>query len=257
VLPHDDTGGDGTPVVLLHAGVADRRMWHTHLDPLAAAGLRVLAPDLPGFGEATVEPGEQAPWRDVVAFLDELGIERAALVGNSFGGAIALRAAVVAPERVSALGLVSAPAADVEPGPELRAAWRAEEEALERGDVDGAAAVVVETWTLPDAPADLRELVAAMQRRAYVLQGDAAVEDLPDPLDEDPDALGRLDVPTLVAVGENDRPEFTEGARRLAEAIPGARHVTIAGAGHLAPLETPERFRELVLELLEDATPSG
>jgi 3-oxoadipate enol-lactonase len=193
----------------------------------------------------------------VLATMDELGLERAALVGNSFGGAVALRVAVVAPERVTALLLVSAPAPGIEPGPDLRAAWSVEEDALARGDLDAAAAAVVDTWTLPDAPAELRDLVAAMQRRAYVVQGDAEPAEAPDPLDADPGALGRLDVPTLAAAGDRDRPEFAEGARRLAEAIPGARHVVIEGAGHLAPLETPERFRALVLEQVERAARTG
>jgi pimeloyl-ACP methyl ester carboxylesterase len=249
VLPHDEAG-DGPPVVLLHAGIADRRMWRGHLEPLAAAGLRAIAVDLPGFGDAPIEPGEQAPWLDVLNTLDGLGLERAALVGNSLGGAIALRVAVVAPERVTALGLVSAPAPGVEPGPDLEAAWQAEEEALERGDVEAAVAGVVDAWTLPDGPTGLRELVADMQRRAFALQEGAAVTDAPDPLDADPHALGRLDIPALAAAGEHDRPEFAEGARRLADALPRARHAVIEGAGHLAPLEAPEAFRALVLELV-------
>ena len=63
--------------------------------------------------------------------MDALAIDRAALVGNSFGGAVALRAAAVAPDRVTALALISAPAPGVEPSDELEAAWAAEEEALE------------------------------------------------------------------------------------------------------------------------------
>ena len=70
--------------------------------------------------------------------MDELGIERAVLVGNSFGGDVALRVAAVAPARVRALVLVSSSAPDVEPSAELVAAWEAEELALESGDVDGA-----------------------------------------------------------------------------------------------------------------------
>src|SRR4051794_37350178 len=81
-------------------------MWAEHLQPTAGAGFRVIAPELPGLGEARPS---SAPWEDVLATMDELGIEQAALVGNSFGGAVALRVAAVAPERVTALGLVSAP----------------------------------------------------------------------------------------------------------------------------------------------------
>ncbi len=153
-LPYDEAGS-GPVIVLLHAGVADRTMWREHLEPLAAAGYRVIALDLPGFGEAHVPPGAQAPWNDVLETMNVLGVERAALVGNSFGGAVALRVAAVAPVAASALALISTPPPDLEPSPELQAAWEAEEAALERGEA--AVQAVVDAWTLPDAPAELRE----------------------------------------------------------------------------------------------------
>lgn len=249
ILPHDDVGS-GPAVVLLHAAVADRSMWAEHLQPLAATGFRVLALDLQGYGEAPVEPGEEAPWADVLETMDALSIERAALIGNSFGGAVALRVAVVARERVSALVLVSAPSPEIEPSPELKAVWAAEEAALSSGDMDAAVDAVVEAWTLPDAPRNVRDRVASMQRRAFALQVVATATEAPDPLEQRPDALGRLDVATLVAVGQRDRREFREGAEELARAIPGARHAVIERAGHLAPLETPDAFRELVLAFL-------
>jgi pimeloyl-ACP methyl ester carboxylesterase len=250
MLPHDEVGA-GPAVVLLHAGIADRTMWAGHLSPIAEAGFRAVALDLPGFGEAAVGPGEDAPWLDVVTTMDELAIDRATLVGNSYGAAVALRVAVVAPERVAALMLVSSPAPGMEPSAELQAAWREEEDALERDDVEGAVRAVVDAWTQPGAPAELRDRVAAMQRRAFALQAEAGdVAEAPDPLDEHPGALLGIRVPALVASGEADRSDFRVGAEVLARALPDARLVTIAGAGHLAPLETPERFRELVLELL-------
>lgn len=243
-------------VVLLHAGVADRGMWSEHLPSLADAGFRALAPDLPGFGEAPVEEGEQAPWADVLATMDALEIGRATLVGNSFGGAVALRTAVVAPERVSGLVLVSTPAPGIEPSAQLEAVWQAEEAALERGDIDGAVRAVVAGWTLPDSPAALRDRVAAMQRRAFILQGGAGeVTEAPDPLDEHPEALASIAVPALVAVGESDLEDFHKGAEALAQTLPQSRLVTIPGAGHLAPLEAPERFRELLLEFLRQLEP--
>ena len=250
-LPYDEAGS-GTAVVLLHAGVADRTMWREHLEPLAAAGYRVVAVDLPGFGEALVAPGEQAPWNDVLETVAGLGLGQAALVGNSFGAAIAVRVALVAPAAVSALVLISAPSPDLEPSPELQAVWDAENAAVERGDVEAAVRAVVDGWTLPDAPEELRERVAAMQRRAFEVQaaGTGAV-DAPDPLERDPDGLARLDMPVLVAVGERDLSDFREGARMLASALPGSRLVTIPGAGHLAPLETPQAFQELLLGFLD------
>jgi pimeloyl-ACP methyl ester carboxylesterase len=242
--------GDGRPVVLLHAGVADRTMWEGHLEPAAAAGFRVIALDLPGFGEAPPPIDEDAPWSDVLETMDEIGVERAAVVGCSFGGAVALRVAAVAPDRVTALVLMSTPPPDLEePSPELQAAWEAETSALERGDIEGAVQAVVDAWTLPDAPPELRERVAVMQRRALTAQANAPeAPAAPDPLDQT--GLTEIAVPALIAAGERDMPDFREGARRMADQLPVARHVEIPGAGHLAPLETPEAFRELLLAFL-------
>jgi pimeloyl-ACP methyl ester carboxylesterase len=249
-LPSDEAGS-GPAIVLLHAGIADRSMWAEHLEPLAAAGHRVVALDLPGFGEARPDPGEQAPWLDVLNAMDALGIDRATLVGNSFGGAVALRVALVAPERVSALALISAPAVEFEPSPQLRAAWDAEEQALERNDTEAAVAAVVDAWTLPDASKELRGRVAAMQRRIFEVQeGITAVAEAPDPAEDHPEQLAELDIPALVAAGEHDMPDFLDGAEQLAATLPRAQHAVIAGAGHLAPLETPASFRELLIGFL-------
>jgi pimeloyl-ACP methyl ester carboxylesterase len=147
--------------------------------------------------------------------------------------------------------LVSAPAPGIEPSPELRAAWEQEEQALERGDIDAAVAAVVGAWTLPDAPAALRERVAEMQGRTFRLQGEAGdLTEAPDPLDEDLEAVTAISVPALVAVGERDKADFREGAQALARALPNATQVVIPGAGHLAPLERPDQFRALLLEFL-------
>ncbi len=250
VLPFDEAG-EGPAVVLLHAGVAERSMWAEHLPALAASGHRALAVDLPGFGAAP--ESATAPWLEVLQTMSGLGIDRAVLIGNSLGGAVALRVAHAAPERVRALMLISAPPPDLEPSEQLREAWRAEEEAYDRGDIDGAVEAVVAAWTLPDASAALRERIAAAQRRAYEHAAAAGqYEEPPDSLEEDPSALTRLAMPALVLAGEREMLDFREGAVALAQALPHARHVLIAGAGHLAPLETPEVFRALMLEWLAE-----
>jgi pimeloyl-ACP methyl ester carboxylesterase len=252
LLPHDDVGA-GLAVVLLHAGIADRTMWAEHLRPIAAAGYRVVAMDLRGFGEAPPAQ-EKAPWSDVVQTMDALAIDRAVLVGNSFGSAVALRVAVVAPERAVAIALVSAPPPDLEPSPELQAAWEAEGSALERGDIEAAVGAVVDAWLRADAPTALRERVAAMQRCASEFQAAAgAVTEAWDPIKQDPRALRRLAIRALVAAGELDMPDFRFGAETLEQSLRHARRVVIADAGHLAPLEQPEAFRELLLGFLRES----
>ena len=250
VLPHDDRGS-GEAVLLIHAGVADRSMWTEHLAWLADEGYRAIAIDLPGFGEAPVQPGLQAPWEDVLATLKELKIRRAVLVGNSFGAAVALRVAAVAPAAVSGLLLISPPPLGPEPSRELAAVWEAEEAAWERRDLDGVVAAVVDAWVLPDAPPELRERVRLMQRRAVERQAGAGeLDEAPDPLEGNAGPLERLNVPVLACAGERDMFDFKEGAQEFASLIPGGQVTTINGAGHLAPLETPDEFRALLTGFL-------
>jgi len=256
ILPHDDLG-TGPVMVLLHAGVADRRMWAEQLKPLADAGYRVIAVDLPGFGEAPMALEQDAPWVDVIETLDWLGVERVALVGNSLGGLVAQRIAVLEPSRLWALVLVSSPDQEIVPSPELAGAWEAERAALELEDLDRAVQSVVEAWTLPDASARLRLRVASMQRRAFELQlQDGETPAGPDPLEPDPGALGRVAPPTLVLCGEHEPVDFRQAAERLEASIPGARRAVIPGAGHLAPMERPKDFRDLLMGFLAEVADS-
>jgi len=250
-LPRSELG-DGSAVALLHAGIADRGMWDDHLEALAGAGHRVVAVDLPGFGEAAAGPGPVAHWEDVVETMDALGIERASIVGNSFGGAVALRVAALHPERVSSLLLFSAPAApEPEPSPQLLAAWEAKEEAAAAGDFDKATAAVVASWVRPDTPEEVRQRVAAMQHRNYELHAsEQELEQAPDPLEEDSTLLEAIDCPVLLAAGEEDMVDFRNAVGELAAKLPQATTAVISECGHLAPLEAPEEFRRLVLENL-------
>lgn len=181
------------------------------------------------------------------------------LAGSGFRAiAVDQHVAALAPERVCALALISAPARSGEPSAELLAAWEAGEQALARGYLEAAVQAVVAAWALPDAPPELRERVAGMQRRAFLAQ--AQQEPAPeaqDPLELPDLALGRLRAPVLIAVGERDMGDFHEAARALAAELPQAARAEIPGAGHLAPLEAPEAFRALLLPFLRAAAGPG
>jgi pimeloyl-ACP methyl ester carboxylesterase len=251
--PPFDRAGEGPSVMLVHAGIADRRMWGPYLPWLAAHGRQAIAPDLPGFGDHVPTADAPAPWEYLSDVLDEVGADRAVVVGCSFGGAVALRLAVTAPERVQGLAVISSPAPGLDPSPRLQAAWAAEEEAMERDDIDAAVEAVVGAWLAPDAPAELRDLVATMQRRAFELDPEGTMPEPPDPLEDQPELLRAIDVPALIAAGENDMPDFLWSAHQLAQELPHASHHIIPGAGHLAALETPEAFRALLTQFLADA----
>ncbi|GAA2622554.1 alpha/beta hydrolase [Streptomyces axinellae] len=256
LLPSEEAGR-GRPVVLLHARPTDRTMWNAHLPLLADGGVRAIALDLPGHGDALVPEGrEAAPWSDVLDTLDHLGADRFVLAGNSLGALVALQAAVTAPERVEGLVLVGYRPHDQPASPRLRAAWDAERAALAAGDLDAAVTAGVEAWTSPGATGEVRAHAARMLRRQ--LTGRLAHGEPPqaaDPLGDGAAALRALRAPALVGVGEHDMPDFFEGgeglARHLGAGALGAGALTILpDAGHLAPLEQPAGFCALLLDFV-------
>jgi pimeloyl-ACP methyl ester carboxylesterase len=185
---------------------------------------------------------------DVLAVLDDAGIDRAALVGASYGGMVCLDLTASHPHRVAGLVLADAALPEHEWSPAVRAFGAAEDEALEAGDLDRAAEVNVEFW-VPDAPERVRAAIHEQQRNAFALQvGKADEEELLT--DELTSALAAIDVPALVLVGEDDHADFHAIADRLTDALPQARRATIPGAGHLPSLEQPEAFDDAVLPFL-------
>lgn len=246
---HVEQAGSGADVLLLHAGVADARMW----DPQWVAwpdGRRVTRLDLRGFGRSPLPASSFSHAGDVLAVLDQLEIERAALVGASFGGRVALDLAASHPERVTGLVLAGAGLPDHDWSTGLEAFGAAEDEALAAGDLDRATEVNVGFW-VPDAPDWVREAIREQQRTAFELQVGSTAEDvlLTDDLTT---RLEEIDIPALVLVGEQDYGDFHALADRLAGALPRARRATIAGAGHLPSLERADAFDAVVLPFLDE-----
>lgn len=241
-------------VALIHAGIADSRMWRPQVESFAHAH-RVIAPDLPGFG--VTPEGDTVDYRGFVrSALDAAGSQRAALVGTSLGGRVALELALESPARVSGLVLVGAGIDGHEWSPEVRAFGAEEESAIERGDLDAAVEANLRLWlagprrTLDDVDPNIQELVRDMQRNAFELQLDPNVQVVP----LEPPASGRLaeiGVPTLVVTGEEDVADIHVIADKLAAEIRGAERATIADAAHLPNLERPEEFDRIVLGFLE------
>ncbi len=252
-LAYDDTGPTGSrPVVLLlHAGVCDRRMWRHQTEVLAPTH-RVISPDLPGFGDSPLEPGEFSTAAELVDLLDKLGVEQAAVVGASYGGRVALELAHVAPQRVSSLTLISTALKGLDSTADVDEFGEEEERLVEAGDVDGAVELNVATWLGPDADDDARAQVRQMQQRAFDVQLPADEwPDPPHPAPVQPD-LPAIGVPTLVVSGGHDLDFFQVVARHVASSIPGARLVELAWAGHLPSLERPGETATLVAEFVNE-----
>ncbi|ARF81657.1 alpha/beta fold hydrolase [Kitasatospora aureofaciens] len=245
--------GRGRPVVLLHARPTDRTMWNAHLPLLAEAGVRAIALDLPGHGDATVPDRRVvAPWSDVLDTLDHLGADRFVLAGNSLGALVALQVAVTAPERVDGLALVGYRPHDQPASPRLDAAWEAERTALAAGDLEAAVKAGVEAWTSTGATEEVRTHAARMLHRQLTEQlTHGEPPQATDPLGTGPAPLRALrGVAALVGVGEHDMPDFHEGGESLARDLGAGRITVIPDAGHLAPLEQPAVFCTLLLDFV-------
>ncbi len=234
-------------VLLLHAGIADKRMWAPQVEALEAAGHNVVAPDLPGFGDASLEPGTI----DYVGFAASQLDKPAAVVGCSFGGRIALELTAAQPELVERLVLVGAAIGSWDWSEQAQAGFAEEEEALERGDLAAAAAQQARMWLADDASPEVRALTEAMTLRSYDQQ--LPMEEHVKTVWPDVPAQARLAeivAPTLVVLGSEDVDDIKRMAERLEAEIPGARLETIAGAGHLPSLESPDELNRLLLEFL-------
>lgn len=225
-------------LVLVHAGIADNRMWHAVAPAFPDARLH----ELRGFGDtpAATEPFSNAA--DLAATLTE----PSTLVGASYGGQVCLQIAATRPELVRELVLLNAPLPDHEWSAEMEAYGEREEELWEADDLDGVTALNVDFWVGHAAP-EVRELVALMQRRALDLQADAdAEDDAPEAID-----LTAITARTLVVWGDRDHADFAAIGERLGREIGGAETAVIEGSGHLPALEDPEAVIALLKRFLQ------
>ncbi len=256
-LVADHRPGRGPLVVLLHAGVCDRRSWREVVDRLP--GTATLAHDRRGFGESTpAGEGDPTHLQDLRAVLDHVGAtdaEPVVLVGSSMGGGLALDAALELPERVAAL-LLLAPAVSGAPAPaagdldeRTLALDAAADEALARGDVEGAVELSLQLWL--DGPARPGRVVGAARELARDMARAAVRGGGADSGDGGLDAwsrLGELAVPVTIATGDLDAPYLLRRTEELLERIPGARRAALPGTAHLPYLEAPDLVARLVAD---------
>jgi 3-oxoadipate enol-lactonase len=244
----DDSGGDGPPLVLLHPGVGDSRIWDLVL-PALTAKYRVIRYDARGFGQSPAPAVKFSLLRDLVAVLDHYGVQRAAFVGCSQGGASALGLVLDQPERVSALallcpGIPGFPFPEEDEDDELGAEY---ERAHAAGDVDALASVMQQVWAAAGAtPAVTEQLRSAA--RAALSAGDLELEDPPVY-----DRLGEISVPAALMVGDVDYPPLVESNRQAAARIPGCEFLLVPGMDHLPPLREPGLVLDLISRTLARA----
>jgi 3-oxoadipate enol-lactonase len=236
-------------VVLLHSGLTDSGEWDGVRPTLEAAGHRVLAPDLPGYGSRPTPPGELS----LADFVLGQPFERAAVVGTSFGGRAALEATLAAPERIERLVVIGSNPFGW--SDEVAEVGAQEEELFEAGRYDDAAELMVRAWVDgphrgPDVvPPALRARVSAMQKRAYEL-GEGEDSSLRR-VEIDP---REIRVPMLFMRGALDWDDVARAAQRFASETPDIREIVIEGAAHLPTMEKPDVVTAELLRFL-DSTP--
>jgi 3-oxoadipate enol-lactonase len=246
--------GSGEPLVLVHAGVANLRMWD---DQVAAFrdDYRVIRYDTRGFGRTETDAVEFSNRADVAALLDQLGEDSAHLVGFSRAGSISLDFALEYPDRVRSLVIGAGGISGFEsPEAEANAATFEEAERLwEAKDWEGLSDWEADYWANgPGQPADRVPEVRAKVHE-WVLTNYRAEKEEGKPQVLDPPAAGRLGelkVPLLVIIGTLDEPGTQASMRHLASAVPHARLEVWEGAAHMLNLEQPERFNALLREFL-------
>jgi 2-hydroxy-6-oxo-octa-2,4-dienoate hydrolase len=262
---HDMGTGDmatGTPVILLHGsgpGVSAWTNWRRVL-PAFAKYFRVLAPDMAGFG-FTERRDEFAYdikfWvKHLIGFMDALGIARAHLVGNSFGGSLSLAAALRFPERFDRMTLMGTPCGKFNMTPGLRAGWFYEPSLENMRAVmtlfpydqavitDELVRERYETSLIPGAQQGLRRLLVKPNE-----EGETPLSGMPE------EAVAGLRQPTLILHGREDRVIPMDMALRLATKIPSAELHLFGQCGHWVQAERHQAFVALTLSHLLSRAP--
>lgn len=257
-----EAAGSGPSVLLIHAGVADHRMWDPTFNVLSKDH-RVIRYDARGYGKTTTEDTEFSNRQDIVDLLNHLGVDKTTVVGISRGGQIAIDFTVEHPERVSALVAVAAgiggydfQAGDNEIAKKENKFFEHLEDLWEKKEFDELTGLEVHAWAdgpaLPEGRASsaIREYMRKVVRSNFDRQDGKAT---PIPLDPPAfDRLSQINVPTLIMVGEYDVQSVLAAADELECHIPLARKVGFPKTAHMIPMEQPDKFNEILLGFLND-----
>lgn len=250
--------GEGVPIVFLHAGVADHRMWQGQIELVEELGYRAIAYDRRGFGGTTCDPAEEfSHVEDLDAVLDALDLRSAVLVGCSQGGRIAIDFALKNPDRAIALvlvgtGITGAPT-DVDYPDEYQPLIAAYEMAEEGDDPDIMNKVEAHAWL--DGPGTPGNRVTGPLRDLFLDMNGIALgkPDLTNEQDPPPawDRVGRLHQPALLVTGSLDWSYILERHDHLEAEMENAFAAMIEDTAHLPSLERPDLFNPLLAEFLD------
>jgi pimeloyl-ACP methyl ester carboxylesterase len=239
-------GGDGPTLVLLHGYPLDHHLWD-EVVPLLESTFDVITPDLRGFGASTLDsqPSMDDYASDISGLLDQLEIQKAAIVGHSMGGYVALAFARLYPERVSGLGLVSSQVlADAPERKEGRYKTAADVEA------NGIASVVDTMASKFTADEKLQSYARASMERQQPAAYIGALRAMAERADST-SILASFNFPVVILHGDADALIPVDRAREVKAALPQAHLVEISGAGHMPMMEAREKTAETLKHLAQ------
>lgn len=251
-----EVAGEGEPLVFVHAGIADSRMWDEQFATFVG-NYRVLRFDMRGFGQTEMVEGPFSHHEDLRGLLDSLGVGQVHIIGSSMGGGAVLDFALEYPERVGNLVLVGSAVGGFNPDFDPPKEWDELVAADEAGDLGLVSELEVRMWvdgpgrSPEDVEAPVRDLVREMNLIA--LQNEAT--GMGDEWDPEPPAADRLpdvQAPTLLVVGDEDQPRIIAAADLLERELPNVRKVIMHGTAHVPNLERPVEFDRIVLDFLQD-----
>jgi pimeloyl-ACP methyl ester carboxylesterase len=256
-LIYYELAGEGTPFVMIHAGVADSRQWSNEFASFAER-FRVLRYDMRGYGRSEPVDGEYSHLQDLTALLDHLQIDQPLIaMGCSMGGGLAMNLALTRPSKVGALIMVDAGPTGLELDTPTPAGFAEAEKAYNAGNLDLVAEIETQIWFdgMGRTPAQvnqaMRKLVYEMNRLALSHEAKRLGKRLPDTRVPAVERLAELHIPVLVIVGAHDTPYLLAAADHMVDKLASAHKVVIEDAAHLPNLDHPEEFQEILTTFLD------
>lgn len=258
-----EMAGDGQPLVMIHAGVADHRQWNNEF-AYFTENYRVLRYDLRGYGKSELVEGEFSHMEDFTALLDHFNLRHPLiLMGCSMGGGLAMDFALSHPTRAKALIMVGSGPSGLELDVPTPPKFAEAEKAYEAKDWDLLAELGVEIWfdgmnrTPDQVNPEARKLALEMIRRALTSEAKGIGKRLPDAETPAAERLTELNIPVLVVVGEHDVPYILAAADHMVEHISSARKAMIQDAAHLPNMDHPAEFQRLITAFLGELEPKS
>ncbi|WEJ34683.1 alpha/beta hydrolase [Devosia sp. SD17-2] len=247
--------GEGLPVVFLHAGVCDYRMWEQQMALAAEMGWRAIAYDRRGYGGAESPDEKFSHLDDLEAVLEALDIQAAIFVGCSLGGGLAIDYALRHPGRVIGLVLIgtSVTGAPWTATQAEEAIEMAEEDAWERGDLDLLNRVQAHEWL--DGPRGPSGRVGGAARALFLDMNARALSKPPLTQEEERESawsrVGEINAPSLLIVGDEDFTALVDRHEHLSETMPNAYALVMEGVAHVPSIERPDLINRMLEEFLD------